>query len=424
MQSILVVGAGVAGLAATRRLADAGYSVILLEGRDRIGGRIHTLHDPESPVAIELGAEFVHGKPKVVWDIVQADNLIAGSLEGDNWCSSDQILRKCNNFWDHWESVARHVRARGKSYPDRSFHDFIAGLNLDNETKADATEFVEGFNAAPADRISTQYLAHAEGSTDRLSCDTQFRILAGYDSVVEWLARFNPDLVEVHLGTVASDIRWKPGWVRIGEFEADRAVVTVPLGILQSGRLRFTPELKEKEAASRKIVMGRVVKIALQFDFAFWEERGLEKLSFMHARAEKVPTWWTLRPLATPVLIGWAAGPAADGLALQGDDYILNAAIRSLASALKMNPNSVEKLTRHFAIADWQADPFSLGAYSYIPVGAITAPMTLAEPVADTLFFAGEATTADGDSATVHGAITSGYRAAEEVLSRERRRAA
>src|SRR4051812_33652989 len=125
MQSIVVIGAGVAGLAATRRLSDAGNRVVLLEGRDRIGGRIHTLHTPEFPIAVELGAEFIHGKPKAVWDIVRADNLITGSLEGDNWCSQDQTLKKCNDFWPHWEQVAAHVK-RGKSYPDRSFRDFLA----------------------------------------------------------------------------------------------------------------------------------------------------------------------------------------------------------------------------------------------------------------------------------------------------------
>jgi monoamine oxidase len=182
--------------------------------------------------------------------------------------------------------------------------------------------------------------------------------------------------------------------------------------------------LKEKEIAARQLVMGHVVKVILRFTSAFWEERGLENLSFLHARNQKVPTWWTVRPVAAPVLVGWAGGPPADGLALRGEEYIVDTAIESLASALKMNTESIEALMSAFAIADWQADPFSLGAYSYIPVGGIVAPMQLAEPVADTLFFAGEATAVDGDSATVHGAINSGYRAADEVLGLERRYAA
>src|SRR5262249_8433545 len=98
--------------------------------------------------------------------------------------------------------------------------------------------------------------------------------------------------------------------------------------------------------------------------------------------------------------------------------------LQSLANALKLNVRSLEDLLVASFVADWQADPFSFGAYSYVPVGAITAPMGLAEPVADTLFFAGEATDSDGNSGTMHGAIASGYRAACELLKAHFRQAA
>jgi monoamine oxidase len=166
------------------------------------------------------------------------------------------------------------------------------------------------------------------------------------------------------------------------------------------------------------------VKIILSFESPFWEERGVTDLSFLHARGEMFPTWWTTRPVATSILVGWAAGPAAERLTLKGDDFILNAAITSLANALKMDVRSVEQRVDAYFIADWLKDPFSVGAYSYVPVGAISAPDVLAEPIADTLYFAGEATNGDGNSGTMHGAIATGYRAAAEVLSVERRRAA
>src|SRR5438128_2041929 len=105
MQSVLVIGAGVAGLAAAGRLANAGFHVTILEARDRIGGRIHTLRDPRLPIPVELGAEFVHGKPKEIWDIVRRENLVVGSLEGDDWCSENHKLKKCNDFWPRWEKV-------------------------------------------------------------------------------------------------------------------------------------------------------------------------------------------------------------------------------------------------------------------------------------------------------------------------------
>jgi monoamine oxidase len=163
--------------------------------------------------------------------------------------------------------------------------------------------------------------------------------------------------------------------------------------------------------------MGRVVKVVLAFHSSFWEERGLTNLSFLHARGESFPTWWTTRPVATPILVGWAGGPPAERLSMKRSDFILNEAIRSLANALKIEAHALEQRIEASFVMDWQSDPFSLGAYSYVPVGGITAPILLAEPVSDTLFFAGEATNTEGNAGTMHGAIQTGYRAAEEVLS-------
>src|SRR5262249_23554702 len=191
-----------------------------------------------------------------------------------------------------------------------------------------------------------------------------------------------------------------------------------------AGQVRFLPPLAEKQTAANQLIMGHVVKIILCFDSALWEERGVTRASFIHARGEKVPTWWTTRPVVTPILVGWAGGAQADQLALHSDASILSAAVESLAHAFKMPPAALESHIDSAVIKDWQAEPFSRGAYSYVPVGAITAPITLAEPVADTLFFAGEATNTDGATATIHGAIATRYRAAEQISRAERRHAA
>ena len=423
MPSVIVIGAGVAGLAAAKKLSSAGAHVTILEARDRIGGRIHTVRDSRFRVPIEVGAEFSHGKPREIWDIVRSENLITGSLEGDDWCSHDHVLKTCNDFWPRWEKVARKIKD-GKTYPDQSFSDFINDLKLDVETKAIAVEFVEGFNAARSDRIGMQFLAQAQDTADRISGDTQFRILAGLDQVVRSLSRFDRNLVDLRLNTPVDEIEWTAGRVRAGGFVADRAIVTLPLGILQSGRVRFTPALPEKESAANALAMGHVVKIILGFDSPVWEERGVTSASFIHARDQQVPTWWTTRPVVTPILIGWAGGPPADQLASKGTSFIFDAAIQSLADALKMTPAALESRIRAAVVKDWQEDEFSLGAYSYVPAGAIIAPITLAEPVEGTLFFAGEATNTEGASATVHGAIATGYRAADEILGAERRHAA
>ena len=424
MQSVLIIGGGVAGLAAAQHLARAGLTVTILEARDRLGGRIHTFRHRSLPIPVEFGAEFIHGTPAEIWNIARAAKLVIGSLEGDQWCFQDQALRKCNDFWSRWQKVSAEMKKKGRGYPDRSFSEYLQTLPLDEETKRSAIEFVEGFNAARAESISLQHLTISQEEADQISGQTAYRVLAGYDRVVDYLSRFDGGDVEIRLNTLVDEIEWRPGHVRAGKYVADGAVITLPLGVLQTGAVCFEPDLPEKRAAAQEMIMGQVVKVCLYFKSPFWEERGLENLSFLHARDEKFPVWWTTRPIASPILVGWAGGPAAEELAFKSDDRILAAALTSLANALKTTVSILESRLQSAFVYDWQADPFSLGAYSYVPKGAITAPVLLGQPVAGTLFFAGDATNSEGRSATVHGAIATGYRVAEEILLSQRQKAA
>jgi monoamine oxidase len=427
----------VAGLSAARALSDEGLSVIVLEARDRIGGRIFTRRISSFPVPIELGAEFIHGEPREIWDVVDAAGLTAVEVPDSHWQSLDGALKE-SAFWPRWESIVRQMREAGA--PDQSFRRFIeercGGAEDELETKRLALDYVEGFNAADAGRISVAALVAMEGGAD-----VAYRVLNGYGSLADWLlAGCDPRRVTPRLGVVANEIRWSRGRVEViassrdgqtlPSFRAERAVITLPLGVLQAppgalGAVRFEPELKEKQEAVGKLVMGNVAKVVLRFSERFWERGGfhtapaggrLPPLGFLHASDENFPTWWTSMPVRAPIITGWAGGPAADRLALRGEDFVVNRALDSLSRMFGPRREKLAELLVACYTRDWQADPYARGGYSYIPVGGLEAPRLLAAPVEDTLFFAGEATDGAGQNGTVHGAMESGRRAAAEII--------
>jgi monoamine oxidase len=167
-----------------------------------------------------------------------------------------------------------------------------------------------------------------------------------------------------------------------------------------------------------------VVRISFACKEAFWENRlpaaggeDLAKLSFLHGRAERVPTWWTSYPLQTRILTGWAGGPKAASLMALDAGERIGIAIDSLASITGLPRSDVDALIEDVYHHDWNNDPFARGAYSYVPAGAMDAVHRLAAPCEGTLFFAGEATDTTGNTGTVHGAIESGLRAANQVLT-------
>jgi monoamine oxidase len=257
---------------------------------------------------------------------------------------------------------------------------------------------------------------------------SQHRLVAGYDRLLGWLrAGLDPARVTVRLLAMATEVRWQRGRVdvtaRVGTgaaretFRGRAAVVALPLGVLKApaeepGGLRFAPEPGRARAALDGLDMGAVVKVVLRFRDRMWGDDA----DFLHDARAAFPTWWTCAPLRAPVLTAWAGGPAA--IALRGLDQrgLLDVALATLASLLGQRRERLERGLEGAAWHDWQADPFSRGAYAHVLVGGMGAQRALARPVEDTLFVAGEATDAE-QTGTVSGAIASGRRAARQVLA-------
>ncbi len=430
MPDIIIIGGGVAGLAAARSLTHAGKSIFLLEARERLGGRVYTSPTPGPGVPIELGAEFVHGRPRELWEIIEAARLPTHPVVNLHYARRDGRLTRVTDILERVDRVLSQASKEGDG--DRSVAEYLASrASADPEALAQAKAYVEGFHAADTTRMSLQGLVHAESATSA-GGETQFRLGLGYDAIVGWLRSQLPESkAQIRLGAVVSEIRWKPGRVEIsigtaaGEAEtvsAPQAIVTLPLGVLQApdeapGSVRVIPPLGDKLPALERLEMGAILRLVFWFDTALWP---VPDLSFLHDATGLIKIWWTRAPVQAPVLTGWVGGPRASALARDGPDRILQRAVESLGNALGLDPAMVRSHLQEMYYHDWVADPFSLGAYSYVAVGGLGAEAKLAAPVAGTLFFAGEATVSDGNLGTVHGAIASGYRAAHEALEAHR----
>jgi monoamine oxidase len=272
-----------------------------------------------------------------------------------------------------------------------------------------------------------------ERASGEIDGERQFRAADGYGRLIDWLAQECAARgVAIRLQAIVRSVEWRKGRVAAHvetagseeALEAGAAVVTVPRGVLQAGGIRFDPEIAAQREAARRMVVGPVVRVTLQCKEQFWEDGlpaagsgKLAELSFLHAREEAFPTWWTQYPLQANLITGWAGGPAATRLAGLGDADLTAAAIDSLARVTGLTPAELARIVERFYHHDWQKDPFARGAYSYVPAGALAAINALAEPCEQTLFFAGEATDTSGHTGTVHGAIASGLRAARQAAS-------
>lgn len=436
---VVIVGAGAAGLAAALELGRAGFNVLLLEARDRIGGRIHTQHPAVTALPIELGAEFVHGRPVEIWRIIKAAGLHAYAVPDTHWTADGGTLVHHDAEWPHLDRVIRAIQSTPGN--DRSFKAAAEELwpGVSSVEQAAAVNYVEGFNAALAERMSARAVARTERSGSSGRAESTYRVVGGYDQIVSHLyGALDHSRVAVHLNALVQSIHWQPGRVAIdvrcpGEtlaLVARHAVITVPFGALAGdsempGIIQFTPPLASKHPALNGLEMGHVARMVLQFDDPVWEDPALPinhgdyrlaDVSFLHTPGKPFPIWWTTRPLHVPVLTAWAGGTAALKLLAAEEDSRVNAAIDTLASALAVDRAVLlRSLVAHY-MHDWSQDPYAGGAYSYPRVGALAASDILAQPLADTLHFAGEATAPIEQLGTVHGALASGERVAREIV--------
>lgn len=432
---VLIIGAGAAGLAAAAELARAGQPALVLEARDRIGGRCWSLHEPGLPVPIELGAEFIHGRPPAAFSLLEKAGIDAVDAPFVRWVVQDGKLhlRTTDVLGEVRNALRREVSAlKRRDVPVETLLERMRRRGLSEKARVFARMRVQGYEAADPARASARAIAEdwaSEGAADA----GHFRPAGGYGALLDSLAgELGGVGAELRLQTVVRVVRWKPGSVEVEgtsrgkpfRAKASRAIITLPLGVLQlppnaPGAVRFEPALKEKRKALMGLASGAVIKAALRFRAAFWEELDegrYRDATFFHSPRAAFPTFWTVLPERAPFLIAWAGGPKATRLSGAGKRGLIGEAVTSLESVFGKRARIRSRLEAAH-VHDWQRDPFARGGYSYVTVGGDSAREALAAPLRDTLFFAGEAADVEGEATTVAGALQSGIRAARQLLT-------
>ncbi len=415
--TVVVVGAGVAGLAAARDLHRAGAEVVVLEARDRIGGRTTTL--VREGFALDLGASWIHGVDgNPVAELVDEAGL--GLIETDVASSIGFDAATASGLVD--DAALARAGARLDAAVEAGYD-----ADVDQPLRLVVDDAMRGASAAEARLI--RYLAASAieneyaGSIDQLSsywfdeADT----FGGGDAMIDGGYGQVPDLLaeglDVRLGAAVNAVRWNDDGVSVqtgtGEIAADAVIVTVPLGVLQEGAIVVEPPLPAShQAAIDALGMGVLNKVFLQFDEVFWDD-SVDWIGIVPPDgADPWVDWVTVgRAEGVPVLLGFAAGDLGRRVDVMTDEQAVASALRTLRSAYPGAPDPVDVL-----VTRWGADEFARGSYSFAAVGSDPAMRDdLAAPVGGRLHLAGEATSREHPS-TVHGALLSGRRAAENVL--------
>lgn len=409
---VIVVGAGLAGLAAAQELRANGASVVVLEASDQIGGRVRTDWSLGAP--FEVGAGWIHGP--------SAENptwQLADSAGADLFVTDDASLELYDQFGDALSEeehgrqddistrLQRFLNAPDRRQDARSIHEAIADIDpdllndpqgrwtLSTNLEFDIGAAIEDISAANA------LMSDAFGGADVV-------FTQGYDSILAPLA----EGLDIRLNTPVSWVWYGEEGVEVAGFEADYLVCAVPLGVLKAGTIAFDPPLPAAiQEAVEAIGFGSVTKIALKFAEPFWDI-STQYFGIMTEPKGRWNYWLNYRTFSDEnILLGLCVGryaPFADRMTPQEMTNDAMSVLRSVWDDDVTTPQAV--VTTH-----WSEDPLFRGAYSYPQTGGSIAQFESFEyPVADRIFMAGEHTIFDHHG-TTHGAIMSGRRAAEAI---------
>lgn len=402
---VVVIGAGAAGIAAAKQLQAAGRSVVVLEARGRLGGRTFT--DTSLGPSYDAGAMFIHWAERNPWTEIARE--LGVPTPNESWGGGFQLFQ-------NGQPMAASDRARRRGAfgeIDRRLETMdLQGLDMS------IAELLSDLGPELAPVATSGLLLSIGEESARISARDYQRLWSGEDYVVpsgygNLVARYAAGL-DIRLSQPVTAIDWSGAGVAIttaaGTLRARACIVTVPVGVLKGGAIRFTPELPGRSRdALAGIGMGALTKIALKLE---GQRFGIAPgTTYFEAGASGRLISFELFPGDQDIVIGYCGGDYARELSQGGAKAAREHVVDLLAS---MIGSDLRKAAGPVSFPAWWTDPFSLGSYSVCLPGHAAARDVLAEPVGDRLWFAGEAT-AGGGAMTAGGATLAGRTAAAAV---------
>jgi monoamine oxidase len=413
--TILIIGAGAAGLMAAHRLAGEGFSVTLLEASTTPGGRMHTFSVPGFTGFVEAGAEFVHGDLPITLQLAaEAGIALIPTRYSQLKTHNDGISEP--TLWD--ELMKEMARLEGDMPVAQFLATHFSGPKYAGLRRS-VQGYAEGYDLADLSTASTRAL-FSEWSNEEDS--SSYRVEGGYGRLVDYLAHECGRLgVKLHFGAPVKEVHWQEGRVEVmtaGDipFSADQLIVTASLGALPG--IVFDPSVPDVMEAAAGIGYGSVIKILIEFGTSFWraEQKGGHTL-FILSR-QPVPTWWTQSDESSNLLTGWLTGENMRRFRTLDPAGQIERCLSSLAGIFSREPESVRDAMKAFRIFDWEQQPYVHGGYSFDKVTTPGCRRLLQTPIMDTLYFAGEAIYGGTAPGTVEAAFHSGVEVAKKIIAR------
>ena len=400
---VAIIGGGAAGIAAGRRLREAGIDCLLIEARPRLGGRAWTITDA-SGLALDLGCGWLHSADRNPWLKVAEGQGRTIDRTPPPWTKPTLpigfSLAEQHDFSNAMEGFHERVEAAAKG-PDVAAATLLAPDDRWNNLIVAVGTYISG---AELKNISAHDFANYDDN------GVNWRVVEGYGATI---AAAGDDL-PVALNCPVRRIDHSGQRLRIetakGVIMADQAIVTLPSALLADAEQLFTPMLPEKTQAAHGLPLGLADKLFLSLDGA---EEFDPDIRLFGANDRTATAAYHLRPFGRPHIEVYFGGRLASELEAQSERAFFDFAVSELVSLLGGNfARRVKPILMH----RWGADPFARGSYSYALPSMADCRAALAAPVNGRLFFAGEACSR-GDFSTAHGGWITGVSAAEQVIA-------